>query len=86
MEINFSNAEEQEKMKANNLSTTDKCTVSPDGNAGPLSRGPVLALLAFALAISGCQQLPPDHWSRPCGQRTGADCYGAAVPPPVSGR
>jgi hypothetical protein len=73
-------------MKANNLSTTDRFTVSSDSNAGPLPHGPVLALLAFALAISGCQQLPSDHWSRSCGQRTGADCYGVAVPPPVSGR
>lgn len=68
-------------MKSQNAST-----VFAEINAGSSPKASVLALFVMALAISGCQQLPSNHWSRPCGQRTGTDCYGDAVAPPLPGR
>ena len=60
-------------------------TVFADSNAEPWRKVSVLALFVAAVALSGCQQLPSDHWSRPCGQRTGSDCYGVAAAPPLPG-
>jgi hypothetical protein len=51
----------------------------------PMRSMPVLALLAAALAISGCQQVPSGHWSgKPCSPRAvdAGNCYGTALPPP----
>lgn len=42
-------------------------------------------LLAAALVISGCQQVPAGHWSgKPCSPRAAdaGNCYGIALPPP----
>lgn len=41
-------------------------------------------LLTAILAIAGCQQLPSDHWSRPCDAKTRAagKCYPPAVTAP----
>lgn len=43
-----------------------------------------LALLATALIVAACQQVPSGHWNKPCGTKTGADCYGQASPPPAA--
>lgn len=77
-------------MKENNVETSG--LIGGDETPlvrGPLMRGmPALTMLAAALIISGCQQLPAGHWAgTPCGPKPSdaRNCYGSAAPPPSHG-
>ncbi|OEH80334.1 hypothetical protein cyc_09436 [Cyclospora cayetanensis] len=69
-------------MKAKNAETSGLIVVNETAPArGPLMRSmPALTMLAAALIISGCQQLPAGHWAgKPCGPKPSdaRNCYGA---------
>ncbi|RWA75408.1 MAG: hypothetical protein EOQ28_09965 [Mesorhizobium sp.] len=77
-------------MKENKLETSG--LIGGDKSAlvrGPLMRGmPALTILAGALIIAGCQQLPAGHWAgTPCGpkQSDARNCYGSAALLPSHG-
>ena len=75
-------------MKAKNVEASGLIVVNetPSGSGSVMRSMPALTMLAAALIISGCQQLPAGHWAgTPCGPKPSdaKNCYGAdAVLPP----